>query len=80
MEKNARGKLPDIQRTVEINSKVERVWQAVTEFTVIHSGWGEPDEIIPRVQQKQAVIRERMYECWGHMTKGLRDNLDKDDE
>ncbi|MCL4516890.1 MAG: SRPBCC domain-containing protein [Firmicutes bacterium] len=146
MEKYAKGKLPDIRRTVEINSKVERVWQAVatseglanwlmpndfqpelgyeftlktqfglvpckvteldppkrlsftwddfgwqvtfelkeiggkTEFTVIHSGWGEPDAIIPRVQQKQSVIRETLDIGWGHLTEGLRGKLEKDDE
>lgn len=51
-----------------------------TEFTVIHSGWGEPDEIIPKVQEKHSVIRERMFEGWGHLTEGLRDKLDKDEE
>lgn len=142
---NSIGRLPDIRRTIEINARQEKVWQAVatsegianwlmpndfegkigheftlqtnfgptpckvrefdpptrlsftwgnfgwevsfelsemndkTQFTVIHSGWGEPDEIVPGSQEKQSVIRDRMYEGWGHLTEGLRDKLDKDD-
>jgi uncharacterized protein YndB with AHSA1/START domain len=35
-----------------------------TEFTLIHHGWGAPDEIIPKVQETHAVIRERMNDGW----------------
>ncbi|MHB1405267.1 MAG: hypothetical protein ACYCV0_06725 [Desulfitobacteriaceae bacterium] len=44
------------------------------------SGWGEPDAIVPKAQEKQSVIRDRMYEGWGYLTEGLRDKLDKDDK
>lgn len=146
MDKNVQEKLPDIRRTIAINAKIDRVWQAVatseglanwlmpnnfqpqlgyqfilqspfgpvpcivqeldppnrlsftwdnfgwqvsfelkeengkTQFTVIHAGWGEPDEIVPRANETQSVIRERMYDGWCHLSEGLRDKLDKDDE
>jgi uncharacterized protein YndB with AHSA1/START domain len=35
-----------------------------TEFTLVHSGWGEPDELIPRVSQKHSVIRNIMDNGW----------------
>jgi uncharacterized protein YndB with AHSA1/START domain len=35
-----------------------------TQFTLIHSGWGEPDEVNPRVPEKQSVIRDRMNHGW----------------
>ena len=46
-----------------------------TQFTLVHAGWGKPDDIIPRVSEKQSVIHARMDEGWGHMTRGLRDKL-----
>ncbi|RFU62447.1 SRPBCC family protein [Peribacillus glennii] len=36
-----------------------------TEFTMIHSGWGEPDEVIPQSQQKHSVVRGIMDNGWG---------------
>lgn len=35
-----------------------------TEFTLIHSGWGEPDEIIPGPSETNSVIRNRMDNGW----------------
>ncbi|WP_134703342.1 SRPBCC domain-containing protein [Ammoniphilus sp. YIM 78166] len=35
-----------------------------TEFTLTHSGWGEPDDLMPPVQEKQSVIRDRMGNGW----------------
>jgi uncharacterized protein YndB with AHSA1/START domain len=35
-----------------------------TEFTLIHSGWGEPDEIIPKSGETHSVIRNRMDNGW----------------
>ena len=63
----------------QVSFELEEV-EGKTQFTVIHSGWGEPDAIIPRTQQKQAKIREIMYGGWTHLTEGLRDKLDKDEE
>lgn len=49
-----------------------------TQFTVIHSGWGKPNEIIPLVSEKVSVIRERMDIGWGYLTSGLRDKLSEE--
>jgi uncharacterized protein YndB with AHSA1/START domain len=35
-----------------------------TEFTVTHSGWGKPDEIIPESGEKQSVIHDTMNNGW----------------
>jgi uncharacterized protein YndB with AHSA1/START domain len=35
-----------------------------TQFTLIHSGWGAPDEVNPRAREKQSVIRDRMNNGW----------------
>jgi uncharacterized protein YndB with AHSA1/START domain len=40
-----------------------------TEFTLIHSGWGEPDEIIPKAGAKHSVIRDRMNQGWESLVK-----------
>lgn len=35
-----------------------------TEFTLIHSGWKEPDTILPKANEKSSVIRDRMDNGW----------------
>lgn len=35
-----------------------------TEFTLIHSGWKEPDSILPKANQKSSVIRDTMNKGW----------------
>jgi uncharacterized protein YndB with AHSA1/START domain len=35
-----------------------------TEFTLTHTGWKAPDEIVPKVQEKNSVIRDRMNAGW----------------
>ncbi|GLB59527.1 SRPBCC family protein [Cytobacillus sp. NCCP-133] len=35
-----------------------------TEFTLIHGGWKQPDEIVAKAGQGSAVIRERMSQGW----------------
>lgn len=35
-----------------------------TEFTLIHSGWGVPDEIVPGAQEPYSVIHDRMNNGW----------------
>ncbi|WP_088104053.1 SRPBCC family protein [Halalkalibacter urbisdiaboli] len=35
-----------------------------TEFTLIHSGWGAPDALIPGPSQTNAEIRNRMNNGW----------------
>jgi uncharacterized protein YndB with AHSA1/START domain len=43
-----------------------------TMFTVIHSGWGEPDTNMPNMPEKQSVIWNRMNGGWLHLIEGLR--------
>ncbi|GGE08714.1 hypothetical protein GCM10011571_07530 [Marinithermofilum abyssi] len=45
-----------------------------TQFTLVHSGWGEPDEIVPKASAKHSVIRDRMDNGW---EKLVNDNLRK---
>ena len=35
-----------------------------TEFTLIHGGWKQPDELVGKAGQESAVIRERMSQGW----------------
>ncbi|KML41108.1 MULTISPECIES: SRPBCC family protein [Cytobacillus] len=35
-----------------------------TEFTLIHGGWKQPDELVEKAGQESAVIRERMSQGW----------------
>jgi len=35
-----------------------------TEFTLIHGGWKNPDDILPKANEKSSVIRERMGKGW----------------
>jgi uncharacterized protein YndB with AHSA1/START domain len=35
-----------------------------TEFTLIHGGWKNPDEILPKANEKSFVIHERMAQGW----------------
>jgi uncharacterized protein YndB with AHSA1/START domain len=40
-----------------------------TEFILIHSGWGDPDEIIPGPGETHSVIRDRMDNGWESLVK-----------
>ncbi|MGN9864388.1 SRPBCC family protein [Bacillus swezeyi] len=35
-----------------------------TEFTLIHSGWGDPEETVSKAGEKQADVRNRMNGGW----------------
>lgn len=35
-----------------------------TEFTLVHDGWKQPDEILPKANEKSSVIRDRMAQGW----------------
>ncbi|MDV2682750.1 SRPBCC domain-containing protein [Alkalihalophilus lindianensis] len=43
-----------------------------TEFTLIHSGWKSPDTVLPKANEKSAVVRERMDYGWGGIVEDLR--------
>ncbi|MFS0782673.1 SRPBCC family protein [Bacillus sp. 1P06AnD] len=36
----------------------------MTEFTLIHGGWKQPDTILPKANEASSVIRERMNQGW----------------
>jgi uncharacterized protein YndB with AHSA1/START domain len=40
-----------------------------TEFTLIHSGWGDPNEIMTKPGETQSVIRNRMNNGWESIVK-----------
>lgn len=44
-----------------------------TEFTLIHGGWKDANEIIGKANEKSSVIRDRMGQGWG----GIVDKLKK---
>lgn len=46
-----------------------------TQFTLIHSGWGKPDEIVPKASEKQSVIRDRMDKGWEKLVDNNLRNL-----
>ncbi|CAM5790006.1 MULTISPECIES: SRPBCC family protein [Brevibacillus] len=35
-----------------------------TEFTLVHSGWKQPDATVPKANEEAAVIRDRMNNGW----------------
>ncbi|MGF9966837.1 SRPBCC family protein [Bacillus rhizoplanae] len=35
-----------------------------TEFTLIHGGWKEPDFILPKANEKSAIVRDKMAYGW----------------
>ncbi|WP_370628020.1 SRPBCC domain-containing protein [Anoxybacillus sp. ST4] len=43
-----------------------------TEFTLIHGGWGRADDILPKANEKQSVIRDRMAQGWTGILEKLR--------
>lgn len=49
-----------------------RELEGKTEFTLIHSGWGEADAVIPKAEGKQFVIRDRMDKGWAGISERLR--------
>ncbi|MFD0771777.1 SRPBCC domain-containing protein [Bacillus sp. CGMCC 1.60114] len=35
-----------------------------TEFTLIHGGWKDPDFILPKANEKSAIVRDKMAYGW----------------
>lgn len=46
-----------------------------TEFTLIHSGWKEPDAILPKANDKSSIIRDRMDQGWTGIVERLRQKV-----
>lgn len=47
-----------------------------TEFTLIHGGWKQPDEILPKANEKSSVIRDRMSGGWIGIVEKLRKTVE----
>jgi hypothetical protein len=47
-----------------------------TEFTLIHGGWGHPDDIQPKANEKASVIREKMSGGWVGIVEKLRKTVE----
>nr|WP_254119050.1 SRPBCC domain-containing protein [Bacillus sp. FJAT-29790] len=43
-----------------------------TEFTLIHGGWKNPDDILPKANEKSSIIRDRMDQGWAGINEKLR--------
>lgn len=43
-----------------------------TEFTLIHGGWKEENEIVPKAGEQATVIRDRMNQGWIGITEKLK--------
>ncbi len=42
-----------------------------TEFTLIHSGWRDSEEIVGKANEKASVIRDRMNQGWTSIVENL---------
>jgi uncharacterized protein YndB with AHSA1/START domain len=43
-----------------------------TEFTLVHGGWKQPEEMLPKANEKSEVIRDRMSGGWIGIVEKLR--------
>lgn len=48
-----------------------------THFTLTHSGWGNPDAILPKAQQKVSAVRDNMNGGWAKIMQGLKEKVEK---
>ena len=48
-----------------------------TEFTLIHGGWKQADEIVTKAGEKASVIRDRMSQGWTGIVERLREIVEK---
>ncbi|WP_240675924.1 SRPBCC domain-containing protein [Ammoniphilus sp. CFH 90114] len=47
-----------------------------TQFTLVHGGWKQSDEILPKANEKSSVIRARMEQGWVGILENLRKALE----
>lgn len=47
-----------------------------TEFTVVHGGWKQADEVIGKAGEKAGVIRENMNKGWMGIVQKLRQQME----
>ncbi|WP_047151743.1 SRPBCC family protein [Aneurinibacillus tyrosinisolvens] len=43
-----------------------------TEFTLIHGGWKNPDDVLAKANEKSSIIRDRMDHGWAAINERLR--------
>ncbi|MGD6844879.1 SRPBCC family protein [Bacillus infantis] len=43
-----------------------------TEFTLIHAGWKDTDEILPKAREASGIVRERMNGGWSGIVEKLK--------
>ena len=48
-----------------------------TEFTVIHGGWKQAEEMVPKAHQTQETIRNTMNQGWVNIVKKLKQVVEK---
>jgi uncharacterized protein YndB with AHSA1/START domain len=49
-----------------------------TEFTLVHSGWGEADAVIAQTGMKHGFVRDRMDQGWEQIVlQGLRKHIEE---
>jgi uncharacterized protein YndB with AHSA1/START domain len=44
-----------------------------TEFTLVHDGWKNPDELLPKANTKTSEVRDRMNHGWSQIILKLRE-------
>ncbi|WP_419714925.1 SRPBCC family protein [Fictibacillus marinisediminis] len=48
-----------------------------THFTLTHGGWGHPDAILPKAQQKVSAVRDNMNGGWAKIMQSLKQTVEK---
>lgn len=48
-----------------------------TEFTLIHGGWKQSGEIVPKANENASVIRDRMDQGWAGLMENLRKAVER---
>lgn len=51
---------------------LKELGEGQTEFTLIHGGWKQADEIVGKAGEKASVIRDRMSHGWTGIVEKLR--------
>ncbi|MEW9667991.1 SRPBCC domain-containing protein [Ammoniphilus sp. 3BR4] len=47
-----------------------------TEFTLIHGGWKQEDQLVSKANEKNSVIRDRMAQGWAGIMENLRKGVE----
>lgn len=47
-----------------------------TEFTLIHGGWKQEDQLVSKANEKNSVIRDRMAQGWTGIVENLRKGVE----